>query len=210
MIFAMMGYARAQLATRDDRPTEDHFVHLEPATWEDYERLLEVRGERSVPRITFLEGVLEIMTPSPDHETIKSTIGRLVETYCMYAGIRFTTVGSWTLKRRKDESGAEPDECYVFGSKKPTDLPDLAIEVVWTSGGLDKLEVYRKLGVKEVWYWRRGRIQPYGLRGEGYEALERSEALPELDLDFLVEFLDRPTTYDAICDFRAALEARSK
>jgi Uma2 family endonuclease len=96
----------------------------------------------------------------------------------------------------------------VFGTE-PADRPHLAIEVVWTSGRLDKLEVYRKLGVKEVWYWRKGRIQPYALRGEEYEAIEQSEALPGLDLELLTEFLDRPTAYDAICDFRAALAERS-
>jgi hypothetical protein len=33
------------------------------------------------------------------------------------------------------------------------------IEVVWTSGGLGKLEIYRRLGVGEFWQWKRGRIQ---------------------------------------------------
>jgi len=200
-----MGYAHAQLETRDDSPTEDHIVQLDGATWEDYERLLALRGERSVPRITYLEGLLEIMTPSRDHERIKSFVGCLVEPYCLHAGVRFTPFGSWTIKEAKDERGAEPDECYVFGDEKP-DRPHLAIEVVWTSGRLDKLEVYRKLGVGEVWYWRKGRIQPYGLRGENYQPLERSEVLPGLDLDLLVQFLDRPTAYDAIRDYRAALE----
>ena len=43
--------------------------------------------------------------------------------------------------------------------------------IAFTSGGIDKLEVYRRLGVQEVWYWRKGRIQPYVLRGEAYEPL---------------------------------------
>jgi Uma2 family endonuclease len=144
------------------------------------------------------------MTPSRDHETIKSFIGRLVETYCLQAGIVFTPVGSWTLKQQKEERGAEPDECYILG-EQDSDRPHLAIEVVWTSGRLDKLEIYRKLGVREVWYWRQGRIRPYGLRGDRYESLERSEVLPGLDLELLVQFLDRKTAYDAIRDYRAAL-----
>jgi Uma2 family endonuclease len=202
-----MPYARASLETRDDRPTEDHVVHIYDATWDDYERLLELRGEHAVPRLTYLEGTLEIMTPSRDHETIRAFIGRLVEAYCLHAGIRFSPVGSWTIKERKDDRGAEPDECYLFGGED-ADRPHLAIEVIWTSGGLDKLEVYRKLGVAEVWVWRKGRLQPYGLSGERYEPLERSHLLPGLDLDLLVQFLDRPTAYDAIQDFRAALAAR--
>jgi len=69
---------RAAMELRDDRPTEDHIVHLSNATWSDYERVLELRGDGSAPRITYLEGQLEIMSPSRDHERIKSLIGRLV------------------------------------------------------------------------------------------------------------------------------------
>jgi Uma2 family endonuclease len=199
-----MNYSRALLETRDDRPTEDHIVQIDGATWDDYERLLEIRGDRSAPRITYLEGRIEIMSPSRDHEGIKSLIGRLIETYCLHAGIRFTPFGSWTLRERSKESGAEPDECYVFGTDV-ADRPHLAIEVVWTSGRLDKLEVYRNLGVAEVWYWRKGHIQTYVLREGGYERVQRSAALPGLDLEVMVQFLERPSAYDAIRDFQAAL-----
>ena len=202
-----MRYARALLEARDDRPSEDHIVRIDGAMWDDYERLLELRGDRAAPRITYLKGTLEIMTPSRDHEGIKSLIGRLVEAYCLHAGIRFMPYGSWTIQERKEERGAEPDECYVFGGED-ADRPHLAIEVVWTSGRLDKLEVYRTLGIEEVWYWRKGRIQPYALRGDRYQPIERSGLLPGLDLDLLVQFLDRPTAYDAIREFRAALASK--
>ncbi|HUH02310.1 MAG TPA: Uma2 family endonuclease [Kofleriaceae bacterium] len=201
-----MSYVRSEMETRDDRPTEDHIVQIDGATWADYERLLEVRGDRSAPRITYLEGTLEIMSPSRDHARIKSFIGRLVEAYCLHAEIRFSPFGSWTLKERAHERGAEPDECYVFGDQDAT-RPHLAIEVIWTWGRLDKLGIYGKLGVREVWVWRKGHIQPYALRGESYEPSERSEALPDLDLELLAQFLDRPTAYDAIRDFTAALVA---
>ena len=73
------------------------------------------------------------------------------------------------------------------------------------AGRSDKLEMYRKLDIREVWYWRKGRILPYALRGERYEPIERSELLPDLDLDLVTTFLDRPTAYEAIRDFRAAI-----
>jgi Uma2 family endonuclease len=87
--------------------------------------------------------------------------------------------------------------------------PDLAIEVIWTSGGLDKLEIYRKLGVREVWIWRRGRLQAYALRDEQYEAIETSKVLPAIDLDELAGFIDRPSTSQAIREYRAALQKRT-
>lgn len=31
-------------------------------------------------------------------------------------------------------------------ARSNSDRPDIAVEVIWTSGGLDKLEIYRKLG----------------------------------------------------------------
>jgi Uma2 family endonuclease len=199
--------ALAKHVPRDDDPQEDHCVHLHGATWADYERLLELRGERAVPRITFFEGTIEIMSPSHLHEAIKSWLGRLVEAWCFERGVEFSTFGSWTLQRRKRESGLEPDECYVFGELANPVRPDLAIEVVWTSGGIRKLDVYRHLGVAEVWFWRKGRISVHCLRDGHYEEVPSSEALPGIDLEQLVSFLDHPTTSQAVRDYRAALQA---
>lgn len=192
---------------RDDLPVEDHFVQLDGATWADYERLLELRGDRSAPRLTYLEGVLEIMSPSRDHERIKTLIGRLVEAFCLARDIPVMAYGAWTLKRKKKRRGAEPDECYVFGDE-PATRPHLAIEVVWTSGGLDKLEVYRKLGVGEVWHWQGGRLTVHVLRDEEYVEAPRSERLPGIDLELLARFLDRSTINVAVRDYLAALRAR--
>lgn len=190
-------------------PREDHFVHLLRTSWSDYVRMLEVRGEHAVPRITFLEGTLEIMTPSLDHEMIKSTIGRLVEVYCDEHGIDFSPCGSWTLKSQRRKAGAEPDECYIFGELpgRPR-VPDLAIEVEWTSGRIDKLGVYLKLGVREVWYWRAGRIEPYELVGGRYVLRKKSRAVPGVDLALLASFLTRPGPTSAIARaYRAALRS---
>jgi Uma2 family endonuclease len=144
------------------------------------------------------------MSPSRDHESIKSLIGRLVETYCLEAGIRFRTLGAWTLRDRALERGAEPDECYVIGDED-ADRPHLVIEVEWTPGRIDKLEIYRLLGIREVWIWRQGQIEVHVLRGKQYQRQDRSQVLPRLDLAQLVRYLDEPTAYDAILAFRRAL-----
>lgn len=175
----------------DEHPQEDHFVILRGATWADYQRVQALRGEKAVPRITYLEGTLQLMTPSMDHESIKSMIGRLVEVWCLEHGVDFSPVGSWTIEDPSVARGAEPDECYVFGPVSGATRPDLAIEVVWTSGGIDKLRVYAELGVREVWYWRRSVITPYVLRAGGYVAVERSECLAALDLGLLATFVAR-------------------
>lgn len=76
----------------------DRIVMLQDVAWEDYERLLELRGERPVPRIAYLDGVVELMSPSMPHESLKSRIGQLVEAWCLEKDIEFRAAGAWTLK----------------------------------------------------------------------------------------------------------------
>ena len=102
----------------------------------------------------------------------------------------------------------EPDECFVFGEIEEPVRPDLAIEVIWTNTGLDKLDIYAKLGVPEVWAWQRGRLAVHTLRGERYVEVVRSKVLPGIDQAQLAAFVDRPTTSQAIRAYRAKLRAR--
>lgn len=108
-------------------------------------------------------------------------------------GIEFSPYGSWLIKDKKKKRGVEPDECYVIGEIPNRRRPHLAIEVVWTSGGLGKLDIYRGLGVPEVWIWKRGRIGVHALRGRGprrrYEEIDATEVLPGIDLVQLSSFL---------------------
>jgi Uma2 family endonuclease len=186
-------------------PAADQRVIWHQVPWSHYEAQLALRGEASVPRMAYLEGTLELMSPSKDHERIKSYIGRLVETYALECGVELSPYGAWTLKHAPRETGVEPDECYLVGSDQDRDRPDLAIEVIWTSGGLDKLEIYRRLGVAELWFWRSGAIEIYVLGANGYARAQHSACLPGLDVELLCAHLDRPTLTQAIRDFRAAL-----
>jgi Uma2 family endonuclease len=164
-----------------------------------------MRGDEPGPRIAYLEGELELMTPSKHHERVKSFIGRLVETYAVETGLDLSPYGGWLLKEELQEAGAEPDECYIIGPAQDNERPDLVIEVVWTSGRLDKLEIYRRLGVREVWWWTAKRLELYVLRGKRYVRARRSAVLPDLDLGLLMSFLDRPSVTQAIRAYRTAL-----
>lgn len=174
-----------RLASRDDGPKEDHFVVLDGVSWSDYERLMKLRGEGSVPRLAYEQGVLELISPSEDHEAIAFWVGRLTEVWCDVNDIEFSRIGHWTLKDKRQLTGVEPDACYVFGERRSRvsgRRPDLAIEVIWTSGGIDKRDLYRRIGVPEIWSWRRGRISVHVLRRRGYREVPRSEILPGIDL----------------------------
>lgn len=191
----------------DRAPPHDHVIVLSNADWSDYRRMVKVRGERPLPRIAYLDGVMELMTPSINHEQLKSRIGRLIEIFCLHHGIEFSVFGSWRIGRRARGAAVEPDECYVFGARPPGDHPDLAIEVEWTSAGLDKLTAYERLGVPEVWIWRGGQLLIHTLQPNGgYTTSGTSKLLPALDLPVLVEALDRPTTSQSMRDYGAALE----
>lgn len=126
------------------------------------------------------------MSPSQYHEIDKTRFARLLEAWAEEAGVDLEGYGSWTLKRKRQKRGAEADECYTVNRRAApeNDRPDIAIEVIWTSGGIDKLEVYRKLKVREVWYYERGSLKFFALRGErgreAYVEIPKSEFLPQL------------------------------
>lgn len=167
----------------------DQRVTLHGVTWEQYETVMAIRGESSGVRLTYLKGELELMSPSRPHEGIKTCIARLLETWAFENDVDLDGFGSWAIKQRLRERGAEPDECYTRGPGHNEERPDIAIEVVWTSRGIDKLEVYRGLDVPEVWFWQDGRLETWHLVGERYEQRERSAVLPELDVQQLAAFV---------------------
>lgn len=185
--------------------TADQRVVLHGVPWSHYQVLLALRGNAPVPRLTYLSGELELMSSSQDHERIKKLIARLLEVYALAKTLPLNGFGSWTLRDAPGERGAEPDECYVLGDARGRDRPDLAIEVVWTSGALDKLAVYAGLGVGEVWFWREGRIEVHVLRGAGYARVERSALLPDLDVEVLARFLTYDDQTRAAREYLAAL-----
>ncbi|MBI5543642.1 MAG: Uma2 family endonuclease, partial [Deltaproteobacteria bacterium] len=49
--------------------------------WKDFERFLAARGESSGIRVSYLDGAMEIMSPSSSHELIKKRIARLLEAW---------------------------------------------------------------------------------------------------------------------------------
>jgi Uma2 family endonuclease len=181
----------------------DQRVLMHGVSYRDYEMMLLLRGDRPVPRIAFAEGVLELMSPSRNHEALKKTLARLLEAYAEERDLDLNGFGSWTLKNPTVERGAEPDECYALGPRR--EVPDLVIEVVWTHGGLDKLKLYAQLGVPEVWMWRRGQIEVHRLEGEAYTEEAQSALIPELDLEHLASFLGAESQTAAVRAYRASL-----
>ncbi len=186
----------------------DQRVQLHGIRWQDYEALLAMRGESSGTRVTYLDGEVELMTPSFDHEDLRTRLGRLLFAYAEETGIELEDFGSWTLRKETHGRGIEADECFVVGPiTLPPEIPDLACEVIWTSGGIDKLEVYRGLGVPEVWFWKDSALRIYCFEGETYIRTTRSRLLPDLDPGLIVRCMAYPSQTQAVRGLRTALRA---
>jgi Uma2 family endonuclease len=76
---------------------------------------------------------------------------------------------------------------------------------VIASGGVDKLAIYRGLGVREVWFWRNDRFEIRVLDGEDYRILPRSQLVPQLDFERMAEFVLRPNQHAAVSAYRNEL-----
>lgn len=164
--------------------TEHGFV-LYGVPWSTYEELDRARGEKSRPRLAYLDGNLELIMPGRNHDKWKTLLGRLLETYALERDIELDGYGSTTFRRRAKAAGLEPDECYYLGdySDDNDDPPHLAIEVAASRSGVNKLEIYRRLEVPEVWLWERDKIHVYRLWGGEYRSRPRSVCLPDFDLE---------------------------
>lgn len=160
----------------------DHVVVMRLGSWRAARAMVHARGDGSRSRMAYTEGAFEIMSPSWNHEFIKKSIARLLESWALAEGLDLQGAGSWTLESVREEVLVEPDECYLVGPRGGRSLPDLAIEVRWTGGGLEKLPIYAALGVREVWVWDRGLISAHVLRGSSFVRSARSTLLPSLDL----------------------------
>lgn len=186
-------------------PTADQFVRLRGG-WETYEGLLALRGERRSPRIAYLDGVVELMSPSRSHEGIGYAIAWLISEYCLAKDIPVSGYRSWTQKAATREAGLEPDECFVFGDEpQRRSIPDLAIEVIWTSGSIAKLEIYERLAIPEVWFWKDDVITVHLLERDGYVRSDRSRCLPALDLALISRLAAIEPTSEGLKELRAVL-----
>lgn len=187
---------------------------LSQVSWAQYQALLTDLGDATPYRVHYLDGVLELLVPSRKHESGKTHIGTLLEIYFFETDTDYFPMGSTTLRQPDRRAGGEPDESYCIGTDKA--IPDLVIEVIVTSGSINRLELYRRLGVPEVWFWQRNRLSLYRRREDtpaqfadtaGYEPIDRSELLPNLDIDLLTRCILNPSPLAAAKAFRQGLEA---
>jgi Uma2 family endonuclease len=146
--------------------------------------------------------MLEIMSPSIEHEWYHRALGRMVETITEELGIPVLSAGSTTLKLQLKERGLEPDECFYLThelqmrGKRELDLtvdppPDLAIEVDISRSSINKLGIYADLGVPELWFYDGQSLVVRRLQDGVYVDRDSSDAFPFLDLKEIERFMSR-------------------
>lgn len=187
-------------------PTTDPIL-VDGLSWREF-KIAEQLLDRPGVRLSFLDGVLEIRKmPGKKHETIKRRIATLLDDYLEFIGIDYTPTGSMTLESEIGLVRRQADESYELGPDR--ERPDLAIEIVITSGGIDKLEAYKRLQISEIWFWQDGRLSIYALRAGGYEEVQQSEVLPGLDIALLIRCINMPKHVDAVREFRRSIQIDS-
>jgi Uma2 family endonuclease len=189
-------------------PQKEEPLLFEPLTWREF-KAVEQLLERPGYRLSFLDGILEIRRmPGEPHETVKARIGALVELYLLMAGYDFTPTESMTLESEVTAVKREADKSYKLAPGRSR--PDLAIEVVFTHGGINKLEAYKRLRIPEVWFWEDGVLEVYHLQGEedtlNYEKVSGSEEVKGIDLDLLRRCIDMTNHVEAIKTFQQSLQ----
>jgi Uma2 family endonuclease len=181
------------------REEREQRVVLGHVSWETYESLLADHADVRSPRFTFSEGILEIMSPSSEHEELNHIMATIADIIAEEQQVEFKCLGSTTFRRRDLSRGTEPDSCFYIQNvesirgKKEIDLmvdppPDLVIEVEITSPAVAKLPVYARLRVPEIWLHDGHAPRILRLSGDQYEESDRSGVLPSLTQSVLSAF----------------------
>jgi Uma2 family endonuclease len=188
-------------------------VTLHGISWQTYQRLLVELGDQRSSRLAYVQGVLEITMPSDRHETYKKLLERMIETLTEELNLPAKSFGSTTLNRADLQRGAEPDSCYYIQhvgqiEGRQVDLttdppPDLVIEVDISSPSSRRIDVYRQLGVPEIWRYLGGSVQIYRLQDGEYAPCDLSPSFPLVSPAVVNQFLQQAETQDDTTFIRA-------
>jgi Uma2 family endonuclease len=181
-----------------------HQLLIKDISWSTYKNILAEIGENRSDRVSYSQGMLEIMTPLPEHEVAKVIIGDFVKALLEELDMEFWSLGSTTFDNENMDAGVEPDDCFyiqneaVVRSKNRIDLtidppPDLALEIDITSR--TRFNNYELLGVPELWRWDGTKLEINILVDAKYIQSSHSSIFPNLPIvEIIPQFLTRSKT----------------
>ena len=180
---------------------ETQRVVLHSISWQTYQAMLTDMGDRRSSRLAYDRGTLEITIPSDVHEFIKRLLERIVTALTEELNLKIRSVGSVTLNREDLAQGVEPDSGFYIQNAsqirgRKLDLindppPDLVVEVDITSPSTQRLEIYKRLKVPEVWLCATRSIEIKQLQGGEYVSCECSLAFPIISAAIIQGFLEQ-------------------
>jgi Uma2 family endonuclease len=194
-------------STRDS--AGDQCVEFPDIGWKGYLTLLRLRGERSTPRMVYLDATVWLMSLSFPHERLKERFAWLLLVLIEEFDIPCIPAGSTTFRRKAKKGGVEGDQTYYLanearirgkGHEDNVDLstdppPDLAIEVVHSHGAAAAIEVYRRFRVPEVWVCDEAEVVILLLQPNGrYVQSPTSASFPFLSGAEVSDWMQRPQT----------------
>ncbi|WP_017300903.1 Uma2 family endonuclease [Nodosilinea nodulosa] len=187
-------------------PSTDQRVTYSDRSWAQFKLIQKGLEDCPGVRLFYCDGTVEVLMPGREHEFFKSVIAFLLEIFFVEQGIEFYPTGSMD-QEREGEASAQADESYCMGGPKA--IPDLSIEVTFTSGTTAKLRRYQILRVPEVWFWEDGLLSLYHLSQGEYHQVNHSQ-IPELsclDIDLLARcvLMAETSRLDAARTFRQGL-----
>jgi Uma2 family endonuclease len=203
-------------------PVGEQRVVFRDITWQRYQQLLAIFGDRRTARITFDRGVLEITMPLEEHEFSGRLIERLIIILVVELGLTVKTMGSTTLDRADLDRGAEPDNAYYIQNQplvagRNIDLttdppPDLVVEVDITHTDINKPVLYASMGIPEFWRYNGQEWHIYKLESDGYHEVLVSPTFPMLGKEKFYEFLAvaRTNEVQAEIDLRSWIREHNK
>ena len=180
----------------------DAAVTFRDVGWDEYEELLEQVGEAEHLRISFDDGVLQVMTLSAEHEKYARFFESLMTAIRLRLHIDILSFGSATMRKKGERKGNEPDACFyvqtahLIGNRLQLDFatdppPDIAVEVDVHHDSRNKLAIYAALGVPEVWRFDGSALAIYLLEHDSYQESPASLAFPNLTNRLLTNVLAR-------------------
>ena len=94
-------------------PHPETRVVLSNVSWVTFEALV-AEADQHGTRFAYDRGILEIMSPSKEHEWYHRLLGRLVEAYTLERNIPIQSTGATTLKAQLKDCGLEPGGSYYI------------------------------------------------------------------------------------------------
>jgi Uma2 family endonuclease len=181
---------------------------LHGISWQEYTRMLRAFAERPGIRLTYDRGTLEIMSPLFEHEANADLLGRFVVVLTEELSLPIQAGRSTTYRRHKMRRGLEPDHSWWIANaaklrgKRRIDLrvdppPDLALEIDVTRRSVDRMAIYARLRVPEVWRLDARGLTFHTLQPDGkYVAQTYSQAFPQFTPADLAGFLALRSQHD--------------